>query len=137
MQADVWVARADRHAGLRWIGVGLFGAAAVLFVAGVGAIATGRAPLGVLPWCLVSVGLSLGSFGTNDDTALHALAELARRGAVPARHKAEWDKERKLRGSRLSTIHTHPRTSLVLPLFAAAALVVATVRVGTAWGLLS
>lgn len=137
MQVEVWEARADRHTRLRWVGVGLFCVAAVVGLAGIVAIGAGQAPLRVLPWLLVSVGLSLGSFGTNDDTALHALAELARNGAVPARHRAEWDKERKLRGSRLSTVHTHPKTSLVLPLFAAAALIVATLRVGAAWGLVS
>lgn len=137
MQAEQWAARADRHSRLRWVGVALFSIAAVVFVGGVAALAMDHATLRILPWCLLAVGLALGSFGTNDDTTLHALAELARLGPVPPRHKAEWDKERKVRGARLSTVHTHPRASLVFPLLALAALLLAGWRVGGAWGLLS
>ncbi|MDP2312550.1 MAG: hypothetical protein Q8P41_06560 [Pseudomonadota bacterium] len=137
MQAERWMARADRHTRIRWIGAAAFCVAAVVMAGGLSAIVTGQAPLKLLPWCILAMGLSLGAFGTNDDTALHALAELSRQGAVPARHQAEWDHERKVRGARIQGLHTHPKTSFVLPILALAALSVAASRVGAAWGLIS
>jgi hypothetical protein len=111
--------------------------AVVVFVAGVAAIAAGLMPFRTIFLCLFAMGLSLGSFGTNDDTALHALAELSRRGGVPTNHKAEWDRERAVRAARLATIHTHPKTAWILPPLAVMALLFAASRVGAAWGLLS
>lgn len=137
MQAEPWVARADHHSRLRWVGIALFSAAVVVFVGGVAAIAAGHAPFRTVFLCIFAVGLSLGSFGTNDDTTLHALAELARRGGLPPRHQAEWERERAVRGARLSTIHAHPKTAWILPPLAVAALCLAAWRVGAAWGLLS
>lgn len=137
MQADHWEARVDRHIRLRWVGVALFAAAVVVSVGGVAALFTGHAGLRIVPWCLLALGLSLSSFGTNDNTALHALVELSRQGRIPARHKAEWDKERGVRGQRLLTLHTHPRASLILPFVSGAVILLAAWRVGAAWRLLT
>ncbi|MDP2308847.1 MAG: hypothetical protein Q8P18_22690 [Pseudomonadota bacterium] len=137
MQAEPWAARADRHSRLRWVGVVLFFGAAIVLAGGVAALVTGQPGPRLLPWCVLAVGLSLGSFGTNDDTTLHALAQLGREGTVPAHHKAEWEHERKVRGARLSTLHAHPKAAWILPLFATGALLFAGWRVGAAWGFIS
>lgn len=137
MPVELWTGRADLHGRLRWIGVGLFLVAAPVVVGGLAALATGRATAGILPWCLLSLGLSLGAFGTNDDTVLHALSELARKDAVPARHGAEWEKERKARPARISTLHTHPKAGWILPVAAIAAVAGAAWRVAGAWGLVA
>jgi hypothetical protein len=68
----------QRHAALRWIGVALFIAAlpgvAVLLLH----VVTGKSPVGHVMNCVLALGLSLGAFGTNNDTAVHAMRELAR-----------------------------------------------------------
>jgi hypothetical protein len=133
MPADPWTAKAARYAALRWLGVAGFLLAAALLLGGLAAVATGRASFGLLPLCLLGLGLSLGSFGTNDDAALHAFAELARRGALPDRFRAEWEAERARRPARVSAVHDHPRASLILPLAAWAALAYVSYRVVTAW----
>lgn len=137
MQAEQLASRADLHGRLRWLGVAFFAVAAVLFVGGVGAVVTGKSGGGIIPWCLLSMGVSLGTFGTNDDTTLHLLTELARKEALPTRHRGEFDAERKVRGARLSTLHDHPKAAFIMPAVAILAIAYAAFRVGTAWGLLS
>lgn len=136
MPAEAWIAKADRYTRLRWVGVAFFCVAAPNLVAGIGAVATGRAGFGLVPVCLLAVGLSLGAFGTNDDAALHAFADLDRASALPERFRAEWDGERKRRPARSTTLHDHPKASLVMPVAALAALGLALWRVATAWGVL-
>jgi hypothetical protein len=131
------VARVTFHTRLRWLGVAFFFVAAVLLAGGVGAIATGQVGLKILPWCLLALGTSLGSFGTNDDTALALLAELGRRGQLPDAYRAEFAAEHKVRGPRISTLHDHPKAALILPTVAVLAICGAAFRVGSAWGLLS
>lgn len=132
--AEPLLAVADRHARLRWLGIVLFWTAAVVFVATTGAVVTGRAPIPRALVPFVAMGLSLGTFGANNDTFLHALADLARKKAVPARHQAEWDHERHVRAARLKTVHAAPKVGLVLPLVAAGLVAWAGYRAAQAWG---
>jgi len=136
-QTENLVARVQFHSRLRWLGVAFFFVAALVLAGGVGAIVTGQAGLKILPWCLLALGTSLGSFGTNDDTALALLAELGRRGKLPDAHRAELAAELKVRGARLGTLHDHPKASLILPSIAVLALCGAAWRVSSAWGLLT
>ncbi|MFN7144957.1 MAG: hypothetical protein ACK4YP_14365 [Myxococcota bacterium] len=137
MPAEASIVKAERYTRLRWVGIALFCVAAPNLVAGIAAVAAGRAGFGLVPVCLLALGLSLGAFGTNDDAALHAFSELDRRSALPGRFRAEWDGERKRRPARSSGLHDHPKASLVMPLAALAALALALWRVATAWGVLS
>ncbi len=135
MPVEALVRTTDRHARLRWLGVALFGVALLVLATHVGAVVTARAPLKLVLLSVFGLGVSLGTFGANDDTALHALAELARRGRVPARHQAEWDRERAARPARLLGLHASPRASLVLPVIASVAVAYAAIRGFQAWGL--
>jgi hypothetical protein len=128
--------RAARHARLRWLGVALFFVAAAVLLLDLSAIVTGRAPLRLLPWGLLGLGMSLGTFGANDDTTLHALTELSRTHQLPARYAREWGQEKAARPERLAGLHASTTAGVILPLVAAIAIFVAAGRGLTAWGLL-
>ncbi len=110
------------HASLRWVGIGLF----LLAVPGVfllaTRIATGASPLRQIPFCILALALSLTAFGTNNDTAVHHMREAAREGALPAAFRAELDHERRVRRVALGDVHASPKTALVTPALAAAAI---------------
>jgi hypothetical protein len=97
MPVELWQAKAVRYSRLRWIGVAFFCLAVPNLVAAIAAVATDRASGGLIAISLFATGLSLGSFGTNDDAALHAMSDLARRDALPANLAAEYAAERKKR----------------------------------------
>ncbi len=137
MPAEVWQARAVRYSRLRWVGAALFCVAAPNLGAAIGAVAADRATGGLIAVSLFALGLSLGSFGTNDDAALHAYVTLARQDALPPGFQAELDAERKKRPQRLAAVHDHPKASIVVPVLAVAALGLALYRVATAWSVLS
>lgn len=137
MPGERWKAKARRYATLRWVGVALFCVAAPNLLAAIGAVATDRASGGLILVSLFATGLSLGSFGTNDDAALHAFAELDRREALNPTFKAELDAERKKRPGRVQACHDHPKASLIVPSVAVLALGLAVWRVATAWGLVA
>lgn len=137
MPDSVWKAKARRYSRLRWIGVALFCVAAPNLLAAIGAFATDRAPGGIIAISLFACGLSLGSFGSNDDAALHAYADLDRREALDGAAKAELDAERKRRPGRVEGCHDHPKASVILPIVASLAVGLALFRVATAWGVLS
>lgn len=137
MPVEVWKAKARRYAALRWIGVGLFCVAAPNLLAAIGAVATDKAGGGLIAISLFATGLSLGSFGSNDDAALHAFADLDRRDALDPKFKAELDAERRKRPGRIEACHDHPKASVIVPAVATLALSLAVWRVATAWGLIS
>jgi hypothetical protein len=124
------------HARLRWLGIVLFGVALVGFALTVGAVVTGRAPGGRIVGALLGMGLSLASFGTNNDTALHAMAELARKDLLPSRFAAEWAHEVRVRPDKARHPHAMPRMALAFPLFATPLVLFVLWRALTAWGLL-
>lgn len=134
--ARAWEATVSRHVGLRWFGAALFCAGVPVALAGFAAIATGRAHGAIVPLCLVSVLASLSSFGTNDDTALHALGELARADRLPPSRAEEWRSEVRKRPARVAEVHPHTKASLILPVFALCAVVWTGRVVLRAWGYL-
>jgi hypothetical protein len=118
MTVDELGARASRYAALRWLGMGLFVASALTFLVALAAAGMGRAPwLGALPG-IFAMGMSLGAFGTANDTAIHAMAELERRGNLPERHRREWATEQANRPGRSDAVHASPRAALVFPVLA-------------------
>jgi hypothetical protein len=125
--------RVDLYTRLRWVGVALFCVAAPVFAAAVTGWVLGQTPGGLIPWAMFAMGLSLGSFGSNDDSAVYQLRELARAGAVPERHRAEWDAERRARPGRIVAVHAHPKGALILPVAAIVMVAIATWRVAGAW----
>ena len=64
------VLEARRHAGLRWIGALAFGVAALGLVLAIGLWVTGAATGGLVMLGVATTGLSLGTFGLHNDTAL-------------------------------------------------------------------
>lgn len=105
---------------LRWVGVVLFVIALPIPVL---TLANAALHGGRWLWVLASVpclGLSLTAFGTANDTAIHALRELARRGAVPPGGVEELKTERARRPARLEELHASPKASVILPFVAAA-----------------
>lgn len=130
--ADPMAGTAARCALLRWVGMAAFVVAAVAFAGLLAAAATGRAPWSRVPLGVVAMGISLGAFGVNDDTFLHALGDLHRRGVLPARWAAEWERERKARPAR--ALHASPKMAAALPVAALALVGWAGLRAAQAWG---
>lgn len=111
-----WERLADRHARLRWVGVGLFVAALCLLPARAVLVYRGvLAPLpGILP-NFAALGISLGAFGVANDTVLFALRQLDALGGVPARHAAELAHERTVRPRHLEGALSEPMIAVALP----------------------
>lgn len=111
-----WMGEVRRHAALRWVGIGLFGIA--LAVAGwhVWLVATAGMPWTKVIPCVLGLGLSLGAFGANDDTALAAMVNLERVPGGP--EFPDLVEERRRRPARMAHVHSSPRTGLVLPVVA-------------------
>jgi hypothetical protein len=114
------MSRLQRHAALRWIGVALFisalpGVAVLLFH-----VATSKAPLGYVMNCVLALGLSLGAFGTNNDTAVHEMRELARSGELPSSFGPELARERAVRAVGLAEVHASVKAGFVFPVLATA-----------------
>jgi hypothetical protein len=136
LASDPRITAADRHTRLRWLGIALFGVATLVFLMNVAAWVTGHGAFKMVLLGLFALGMSLGAFGTNDDTALHALADLARDKRLPARHTPEWEGEHARRPIRTAGLHASPKAALLLPLVAILAIGFAGFRGLTAWGLL-
>lgn len=64
------VHEARRHAGLRWLGAAAFVIAALGLVLALGLWLTGRGTGGLVMLAVATTGLSLGTFGLHNDTAL-------------------------------------------------------------------
>lgn len=134
--AGSWERRARLHGTARWIGIALFCVGAVVLVMNIGAVATGRAPGARILLSIFGLGMSLGAFGANNDTTIHALARLQAEGAVPAAFTAEWKRERSLRSARIPGTHASPRMAFALPVVAAMVVGWGLVRGLSAWGIL-
>lgn len=113
--------RLRRHAALRWIGVGLFVAALPGACVLLANIVSGQTPAGRVMNVVLALGVSLGAFGTNNDTAVHAMRELDARRALPAAWAPELAGERARRAAALAEVHDSPRAGLAFPWLAAAA----------------
>ena len=113
---DRWRAAVARYSRLRWVGMILFGLAAVVAGWHLALVVTaGMSGWKLLP-CLLGLGLSLGAFGAADDTALFAMQQLQRAGQLD--DARELDAERARRPDRLGRVHDSPKAALVLPLVA-------------------
>ncbi|MSP54599.1 MAG: hypothetical protein EXR69_03195 [Myxococcales bacterium] len=119
------------HSVLRWSGVVLFLAA----LPGVGLlihhVIQGTSPASHLLACVMALGVSLGAFGTNNDTAVHAMRELADVGALPGAFRDELAEERRFRPKELVDVHASVKAALVFPLLAACAVAWLYYRAGT------
>ena len=60
----------------------------------------------------------LSAFGTNNDTAVHAMRELARLRALPTPFRAELARERERRPTGLADVHASPKAAFLLPVVA-------------------
>ena len=106
------------YARLRWVGVACFIVAIPIPGLVLVSIVDGR-----LPWTWIfpaigCLGLSLGTFGTANDTALHALRSAGAAG-LPADAAAELRHEEQVRPARLAQVHHSPKASFIIPLLAA------------------
>jgi hypothetical protein len=103
---------------VRWVGVVLFGLALPVLPLVVWAAAQGQ-----LRWILVlpsigCLGLSLGAFGTANDTSLHAARAASALGPLPPEVASELAHEEAVRPARLRAIHASPKASFVIPVVA-------------------
>ncbi|MBM4368210.1 MAG: hypothetical protein FJ102_18505 [Deltaproteobacteria bacterium] len=120
---------------LRWVGIALFVVAIPLFALGLAALLAGRAGIGTALPGVAALGLSLGAFGTANDTALAAARNLARAGQAPAVAAAELDTEARKRAARLATLHASPKAAVIIPILVVALQAYLWPRVLGAWGL--
>lgn len=80
-----------------------------------------------------TLGLSLGSFGAANDTAVHALRELSLLGAkVP--DQAELSTESERRSKRLAKLHDSPKAAFIIPILVIALFVYQVTTLLTVWG---
>lgn len=115
MRAEDWTSRAELHRRFRYVGMALFCCAVVVELAVAAAVVTGGLPARNLMLGVFALGVSLGSFGTANDTALHAMLQLQ---SPPATFAAELTTERERRPGRLDVLHASPRMAFVLPVVA-------------------
>lgn len=110
------VARAQRHATVRWAGAPLLFTGAGLLLASVLALAGGSSGWNI-PLSLFGTGLGLASFGANHDAAIAYLVQAPRKG-LPQGLQAELDEE--LQRDRAGTLALKPvpGVALALPLVA-------------------
>lgn len=128
--------KASRHSQLRWLGVVFFCLAALQFLGMVGAVVAGHATIGKAVLSIFGLGMSMGTFGTNDDSALYAMRELHRNGILPERFRAEWQIEVERRPQRIPALHDAPKASIILPIVAILANGGISYMLLTAWGVL-
>jgi hypothetical protein len=127
-------ATAWRYSRLRWLGIFLFWIAGAVLGVSLWAVIQGWMEPGRLVFCMLGLGLSLGSFGTASDTALHAYRELHRAGALPPAFAEEWQTERRKRADHIPGLHANPKIALVMPLLALAAMSWSIWRLVGVWG---
>lgn len=103
------------HRRWRWIGIVLFCLAAPGPLVALTSIFLKGASWKLVFLSIGTLGLSLGSFGTANDTAVHALRELANRGApIPDAHELASERER--RPARLAALHDSPKAAFIMPI---------------------
>ncbi len=111
----VLLARAERHAAVRWVGIAAFGGALGVLGLSLAAALDGGEWLTVGA-AVFATGLALGAFGANNDTAIDAMRRAADAGVtLPPARAAELAHERAVRPERLLALHSLPRLSLILP----------------------
>lgn len=112
------VHRVSLHAKLRWVGIVLFTIAVPAAIVVVTRVILGLSPPGHLVVCVAGLLSSLSAFGTNNDTAVHAMRELDRLHALPDAFRGELRDEQARRPKVLAEVHASPKAALVVPLVA-------------------
>ena len=115
MRTEDWSSRARFHRSFRYVGMALFCSAVVVELAVGAAVVTGGLPARNLMLGVFALGVSLGSFGTANDTALHAMVQIP---SPPAELASELATERERRPGRLDVLHASPRMAFALPVVA-------------------
>lgn len=133
MSAAVLLARYRLYGRLRWVGVGLFCCALPILPLVIAAAAVYDGRWGWVFPAIGTLGLSLGAFGTANDTALWSLRQAARLGALPAEAEAELRHELAVRPARLEALHDSPKASWLIPLLAASLIGWMGTRVWSVW----
>lgn len=126
-----WSSALRRHAALRWLGVAFFGVALGVLGWNVTLLVGASLPFKQVLVSVFALGLSLGTFGANDDSAIVAMDRLDRLGALPAAFAPELAHERTARPRRLDTAHFSPKAALILPLVVVSLLGFLTYRAST------
>lgn len=112
-------ARAMLHARARWIGVACFLVAVVELGALLFAAARGLSPWSRVPLGLFAAGISLGTFGANNDTALVLASRVeAGGGSVAEALRGELVHEGRVRPGHVVGLHASPKAAWILPIVA-------------------
>ena len=128
-------ARAMLHARARWIGVACFLVAVVELAALLIAAARGLSPWSRVPLGLFAAGISLGTFGANNDTALvYASREASAGREVPVGLGAELAHEGRVRPGHVVGLHASPKAAWILPIVAVTVLSWTGWRLACAFG---
>jgi hypothetical protein len=115
MTAPECASRFAIYSRLRWLGIATFCLGLGLLACSIAAV-MGGAPLKLLPFSIATMGLSLGSFGAANDTAVHALREWGRQAPLSGAASAELRTEGERRAERLAKVHASPKAAFILPL---------------------
>ena len=107
------LSRATLHARLRWIGVPLFWIGALGLVSSVVALILGKVGFLGVGLYMAATGISLGSFGLNNDTAL-ALSQRAPRERLSPDLRAELESELKVNRVAVTGLSPAPVAALVV-----------------------
>ncbi len=133
MSAASMLSRYRLYGRLRWVGVALFCCALPIPPLVIAAASLYEGRWGWLFPAMGTLGLSLGAFGTANDTAIWSLREAAKLGPLPAKAEAELRHELAERPARLDAVHDSPKASWLIPLFAASLIGWMGLRVWGVW----
>lgn len=120
----------------RWLGITLFCLAIPFPVLALTHIVVREGEWKLLLFSIGSLALSLGSFGTANDTAVHALRELDNQNR-PVPNPAELAIEQERRAERLGKIHDSPKAAFVMPALAGGLIGWQALFYLRAWGVLA
>ncbi len=109
---------AARHAQLRWFGVALFIAAVLVLGGALAGVILGAGRVGDIFVAMFACGLSLGTFGSHNDTALSLLRDNRWQPDTPAHLVHEIDSAVLFERLQLSRLEPTPRTAWVLTVLA-------------------
>lgn len=132
MPAEAWGTVARFHRRFRYVGIGLFAVAVLVWVGVFVAVGTGRLAAGNVVLGFGGVILSLSAFGASNDTALHAALQLPAAQLGPEL-AAELALERRRRPKRLASVHGSPKMAWALLFGALAVLSLLGWRLLQAW----
>ena len=115
---DAAVRQATLHALGRWLGVGFFITGLLLLGGSLTSLVLGHGQIGDVMVAVFGCGLSLGTFGSHNDTALAMLRDNRWHPAIPAKLVRELDQEFLFQRLVLSEISPTPRMSWAMTILA-------------------